>query len=70
MIKPNNYYLASRFSHQLYYGGDVCMYIKSNLEWSITDLSQYCIKKLIEVCAVQIKISNHLHYIIMHIQIS
>jgi hypothetical protein len=59
MIKPNNYYLASMFSHQSY-SGDVCRCIKSNLECSMIDLSQHCIKKVIEVCATQIKISNHL----------
>jgi len=32
MIQPNNHYLASRLTHQSYSGGDVCMYIKSNLE--------------------------------------
>jgi len=26
--EPNNYYLASRFSHQSYSGGSVCMYVK------------------------------------------
>jgi hypothetical protein len=59
MIKPNNYYLASRFSRQSYSGGVVCMYIKSYLESSMIDLSQYCIKKVIEVCAAQIHIGNH-----------
>ena len=28
MNEPNNYYLASRFSHQSYSGGSVCMYVK------------------------------------------
>ena len=59
MNEPTNYYLASRFSHQSYSGGSVCMYVKSNLESTMTDLSQYCIEKVIEVCAVQIKIGNH-----------
>jgi len=36
------------------------MYVKSNLESSITDLSQYCTEKVTEVCAVQIKICNHI----------
>jgi len=59
MNEPN-YYLASRFSYQSYSGGSVCMYVKSNLESSITDLSQYCIEKVIEVRAVQIKTDKHL----------
>jgi hypothetical protein len=53
------YYLASRFSYQSYSEGSVCMYVKSNLESSMTNLSQYCIEKVLEVCAVQSKIGNH-----------
>jgi hypothetical protein len=68
MNEPNNYYLNSRFSYQSYSGGSVCMYVKSNLESTITYLPQYCIEKVTEVCAVQIKTDKHL--IIMHIQIS
>ena len=44
MIKPNNYYLASRFSCQSYSGGGVCMYINSYLESNMNDLSQYSIE--------------------------
>jgi len=60
MIKPNYYYLASRFSHQSYSGRGVWMYINSYLECNMFDLLQYCIEKVIEVCAVQINIGNHL----------
>jgi len=35
------------------------MYINSYLESSMIDLSQYCITKVIEECAVQINIGNH-----------
>ena len=59
MIKPNNYYLASRFSCQSYSGGGICMYINTYVESSMIDLSQYCIEKVIEVCAAQINIRNH-----------
>jgi len=59
MIKPNNYYFASKFSCQSYCGGGVCMYIRSNLESNVTDLSQYFIENVTEVCASQIKIGNH-----------
>jgi len=58
MIKPNNYYLASRFSCQSHSGGGVCMYTNSYLESNMIDLSQYCIEKVIEECAVQINIGN------------
>ena len=60
MIKPNNYYLASWFSHQSDSGGGVCIYINLYLESNMIDLSQYCIEKVIEVCAAQINIGNHL----------
>ena len=60
MIKPNNYYLASRFSCQSYSEGCVCLYIKSNWECNMIDLSQYCVEKVTDVCAVKIKIGNHL----------
>ena len=59
MIKPSNYYLASRFSRQSYSGGSVCMSINSYLESNMIDLSQYFIDKVIEECAVQISIVNH-----------
>ena len=36
------------------------------LESNVSDLSQYCIEKVVEVCAAQINIGN----IIMHIQMS
>ena len=60
MIKPNNYYLASRPSRQSYSGGGVCMYINSYLKSSVIDLSQYCIEKVIEFCAFEMNIGNHL----------
>ena len=60
MFKPNKYYIASRFSRQSYSGRGVCVYIKSNLESNIIDLSQYCIEKVTEVGAAQIKIGIHL----------
>jgi hypothetical protein len=59
MIKPENYYLASKYSLQSNIGGSVCIYIKSDLECNITDLTQYCIEKVIEVCASQIKVGNY-----------
>ena len=62
MIQPNNYYVASRLTHNSYSGGDVYMYIKSKLDCSMIDLSQYCIKKVTDVCAVQIKIVITLLY--------
>ena len=34
------------------------MYINSFLESNMIDLSQYCIEKVIEECAVQINIGN------------
>jgi len=36
------------------------MYINSHLESNMIDLVQCCIEKVIEVCAVQINIGNHL----------
>ena len=66
MLKPNNYYLASRFSCQSYSGGGVCMYINSYLESNMIDLSQYCIERVIEVWAAQINIGNHF---IMHTRV-
>ena len=42
------------------------MYINSYLESNVSDLSQYCIEKVIEVCAAQINIGNF----ITHIQMS
>ena len=59
MIKPNNYYLVSRFSQHSYSGRYVCMHINSYLESNMIDLSHYCIEKVMDICAAQINISNH-----------
>ena len=59
IIKPNKYYLASRFSRQSYSGGGVCMYVNSYPEINMTNQSQYCIEKVIEVYAAQINLGNH-----------
>jgi hypothetical protein len=48
MIKPNNYYLASRLSRLYYSGGGVCICINSCLESNMIYLLQYFIKKVIE----------------------
>jgi hypothetical protein len=44
MIKPNNYYVASRFSCQSYSRGGVCMYTNSFLESNMIDLLEHCIE--------------------------
>jgi hypothetical protein len=59
MIKPNTYYLVSRFSKQSYSGRAVCMCINSYLESNMIDQSQYRVEKFVEVCVAQINISNH-----------
>jgi hypothetical protein len=59
MTKPENYYLASNFSHQSSIGGGVCIHIKSDLECNIIDVTQYCIENVIEVCAAHMKVKNH-----------
>ena len=51
---------------QIVFIGRECMYINSYLESNVSDLWQYCIEKVTEVCAAQINIEN----IIMHIQMS
>jgi hypothetical protein len=56
---PNDYYLASKFARQSYTGGGVCMLIKLDLESDAIDLTQYCIEKVIEACAAQIKVGFH-----------
>jgi hypothetical protein len=60
MIKPENYYLASSFSRQFSVGGGVCIYCKSDLNCNAVDVSKYCIEKVIEACAAQMKIGNHI----------
>ena len=58
MIKPENYYLASNFSRQLNTGGGVCIYCKLDLTCNVVDISKYCIEKVIEACAIQMKTGN------------
>jgi hypothetical protein len=60
MIKHENYYLASNFSRQFGVGGGVCIYCKSDLNCSAVDISKYCIEKVIEACAAQMKIGNNI----------
>jgi exonuclease III len=59
MMKPNNYYLASKFARQTHTEGGVRMYMKINLESTVLDRTEYCIEKVIEVCAAQIEVGNH-----------
>jgi hypothetical protein len=55
IIKPDNYYLNSKFSHQLNSGGGVCIYCKTDLDSSSIDITQFCIEKVTEACAAQLK---------------
>jgi hypothetical protein len=51
------YYLASNFSCINHSGGGVCIYIRSDLQVNTIDISQFCIEKMFEACAVQISTS-------------
>jgi hypothetical protein len=59
MMIPNEYYLASKFARQSCTDGGVCMLIKLKLGSDAIDLTQYCIEKVIEACAAQIKVGFH-----------
>lgn len=64
IVNFGNSYLDSNFSRKSHSGGGVCILITSNLEINILDISQLCIEKIFEACAVQITIGNHFIIII------
>jgi hypothetical protein len=59
MIKPDNYCLTSKFSTQVNSGGGVCIYCKSDFDNSSINITQFCIVKVTEACAAQLKIGNN-----------
>jgi exonuclease III len=52
-INPENYNLSSNFSHTNYNG------TRFDLQHSLLDVSQFCIEKNFEICAVQIDLGNY-----------
>ena len=53
-ISLEDYTLASSFCRKLSSGGGVCIFIKNNLKYKQLDLSQFCLEKTLEICAVKL----------------
>jgi len=62
LIDLENYSLGSSYSHILNQGGSVCIYIRTDTEYSIFDVSQNCIEKYLELCVAQIN-SKYCHIV-------
>lgn len=62
-ISLDNYYLSSSFSHINHIGTGVCIFTGADLQYTICDVSQFCIKKAFIVCVTQLHLGNY--YIII-----
>jgi exonuclease III len=58
LFKPDNYCLTSQYLCQLNKGGGVCIYCKPDLDINPVDITQFCLEKVIDTCAAQLKIGN------------
>ena len=54
----NQYILGSQFCRQNFKHGGVSIFISTNLQFSIVDLSNYVKEKDLEICAIKIKIDK------------
>jgi hypothetical protein len=62
-ISLDNYQLSSNFSHINHIGGGVCIFTRADLQYSICDVSQFCIEKMFGVCVTKLDLGNY--YIIV-----
>jgi hypothetical protein len=62
-ISLDNYYLSSSFSHINHIGTGVRIFTGADLQYTICDVSQFCIKKAFIVCVTQLHLGNY--YIII-----
>ena len=54
--KIKNAYLGPSFSQTIHQGGNTCIFI--DLPCIILYISQFCVEKIIELCAVQINVRD------------
>jgi hypothetical protein len=54
--KIKNAYLGPSFSQSIHQGGSTCIFI--DLPCIVLDVSQFCVEKIIELCAVQINVCD------------
>ena len=57
-IGIDNYVLGSCFSRSTFQKGGICIYVHNDVSFNYLDLSKYCKKKILEICAVQIVTTN------------
>jgi exonuclease III len=50
--------LATSYARKNYQGGGVCIYMKPDIKFTATDLTQYCDDKNLEICALKIKVAK------------
>jgi hypothetical protein len=54
LLNIENYSVGSSYSYILNKGAGICIYIRNYMKYITLDVSQNCIEKNIELCAVQI----------------
>jgi hypothetical protein len=64
LVSIDNYVLGLCFSRCSYQKGGVCIFVCNDLCFSHVDLSNYCVEKILEICAVKIE-SNSLGVVIV-----
>jgi len=65
-ISLDDYYLSSNFSHINHFGAGVCIFTGEDLQYTICDVSQFCIEKNVRCCAIQLDVGNY-YIIIIHV---
>jgi hypothetical protein len=58
-ISLDNYYLSSSFSRINCIGGGVCIFNGADLQYTVCDVSQFCIEKTFIVCATQLDLGSY-----------
>ena len=62
-ISLDNYYLPSNFSCINHTGAGACIFTGADLQYTISDVSQFCIEKTFVDCATELHLGNY--YIIV-----
>jgi hypothetical protein len=58
LVNIENYSQGSNFSRSRYQKGGVCIFIRNNVCFSHVDLFNYCVEKIVEICAVKLEFNG------------
>jgi hypothetical protein len=58
LLNIENYSLGSNFSRCRYQKGGVCLFIRNDVCFSHVDLFNYCVEKILKICAVKLEFNG------------